>query len=69
MDKKDKVRKKKVKKFEQTDEEVLMEESISTFGMIGLALTFICLGAMVGYILYRLALNNGAIIIVDKFLL
>ena len=64
-----KVRKKKIRKMEnKLDNEAMMEENISTFGSIGLALTFICLGAMLGYILYKLAMNSSAIIVGSRVL-
>lgn len=61
---------KKVKKknAEELDRDALMEEDISVFAIVGLAMLFIFVGIILGYILYKLALNSSAIIIINNLL-
>lgn len=49
----------KIKKSEkELEQQALMEEDISIFVTIGLAILFIFIGIVLGYLLYKLALNR-----------
>ena len=59
----------KVKKSDKEfEEEALREEDISIFVTIGLTILFIFIGIVLGYILYKLALNSSAVIIISNLL-
>lgn len=56
--------KKGVKKnSKQLENDVIMEENLSIMAIIVLTLIFIFIGIGLGYLLYKLAMNNTAIII------
>ena len=57
----------KKKSSKELDRDALMEEDISVFATIGFALLFIFVGIVLGYILYKLALDSSAMIVVNKF--
>lgn len=59
---------KKVKKSNKDlEKEALMEEDISVLAIIGFAILFIFIGIVLGYILYKLALDSSAMIVAWRF--
>ena len=59
---------KKKKNDKELEQEALREEEISIFVTIGLIIFFIFIGIVLGYLLYKLALNSSAVIIISNLL-
>ncbi len=56
----------KRKSDKELDYDAMIEENVSIFATIGLALLFILIGIGLGYLLYKLALNSSAVIVISN---
>ncbi len=65
MSNKGKVKKKRIN---NDDKDAMVEEDVSIVVVFGLTVLFIMIGVLLGYILYKLALNSSAFISFNNLL-
>ena len=58
----------KNKRINNDDKDAMVEEDVSIVVVFGLTVLFIMIGVLLGYILYKLALNSSAFISFNNLL-